>query len=273
MDSYPALDFLRKVEVWQRDETGTTAGLAVMMPGEDQATLATLLAQLRGPYPGAMADLETRARYWLVGYRELNPPLTLVQRAELYDAIHGLAAWQPRSTAQRSPRYLRIAIIAGVLTFLVSLTGIAAVHFLSGPGAVSQPVAGAPVNPGQQPVPGGQTDLQQFRADWKVPAVAQASAGDSPVQVVLLQDGLYYPAPWGIPAGDPGWAADTAGSITAAVSYSQVAVTDNDGNTWTVTIGQPFVLASNPQVVFRVLRDATIQSMPQTHAIAVRIHL
>jgi hypothetical protein len=57
------------------------------------------------------------------------------------------------------------------------------------------------------------------------------------------------------------------------VHGSQADVTDSDGTTWTIAVGQPFVFGSSPQVVFRVLRDGTIESMPDAHAITVRTGL
>jgi len=278
----PALDFLRRVEMWQQDQTGTAAGLAVALPDSDSRTLSQLLAQFRGPHPGATADLEARARFWLIGYREANPPLTDSQRAELDAVIGGFQDgrewWQlEKSSVSRDPSsgtWLARHAVQVVITLAVIAVSLCASvliwHAIAGSSQGSPPAAGAPVNPAQQPAQGPLTGLQQFRADWNVPAAASPSAGTSQAQLVLLQDGLYYPAPWAIPAGDPGWAADTTGSVTATVSGGQADVTDSDGTTWTVSVGQPFVLSGNPQVVLRVLRDATVQSMPGPHAIAVR---
>jgi hypothetical protein len=103
MSAYPALDFLRKVEVWQDDTTGTAAGLAVALPDGDATTLARLLARFRSPHPGATADLEEQARYWLIGYRETNPPLTEAQRAELDAVIGRDPQWWPPLPRARVP--------------------------------------------------------------------------------------------------------------------------------------------------------------------------
>ncbi len=84
MTPYPALDFLRKVEMWQQ-APGGTAGLAVPLPEGEDATLARMLSQFLSS--GPTAQLEIQARYWLIGYRETNPPLTNAQRAELDEAI------------------------------------------------------------------------------------------------------------------------------------------------------------------------------------------
>lgn len=273
MTRYPALDFLRKVEVWQQ-APGGTAGLAVVMPEGDEKTLARLLSETASQ--GPTSRLESQARYWLVGYRETEPPLTRAQREEL-DAIIAEVPPLPHQAQVRQSGPARIQhrplMILGITLVLIGLIfcGKAVVSAVSGSSQGSPPAAGAPVNPAQQPAQGPLTDLQQFRADWNVPAVASASAGNSQVQLVLLQDGLYYPAPWAIPGGDSGWVTDTSAGVSVFHVHNGLAyVTDSDGTMWTVAVGQPFVLASNPQVIFRVLRDGTIQSVPEPHAIAVR---
>jgi hypothetical protein len=60
MTATPALDFLRKVQVWQEDEANKTAGLVVVMPAREETTLAGILAdQARG---WDWRTLEPRAR-------------------------------------------------------------------------------------------------------------------------------------------------------------------------------------------------------------------
>jgi hypothetical protein len=153
---------------------------------------------------------------------------------------------------------------------LILLAGFGIKVLASSGSGNSPPPAGQAQPFGQQPAPGSQTDLQHFRADWNAPATGRPVTGGLQA-LTLLQEGLYYPCPWTVPAGDPGWAADSTGSVTASVHDGLADVTDNDGTTWTVAISQPFVLASNPQVVFRVLRNAAVQTIPQPHAIAVRV--
>lgn len=280
----PALDFLRKVQVWQQ-APGGTAGLAVAMPEGDEQTLTRILSDATAPGLFSASGLEQRARWWLIGYQQMNPPLTSGQAAEL-DAVIGRSAKLPhaqlsrdalpphmRRDARRQRRRLVFVICAGVISVACGISAWALGSAAGSPQG-SPPAAGAPANPGQDQQQGQLTDLQQFRADWNVPSGANAY-DENPAGLVLLQDGLYYPAPWSVPAGDSGWAPDTTGTITGqpVIRGSQADVTDSDGNTWTVAVGQPFVLASNPQVVLRVLRDVTVQSMPQPHAIAVRTGL
>jgi hypothetical protein len=275
----PALDFLRKVQVWQEDEANKTAGLVVIMPESEQSGLSVILRS--ASRHGDRLTTEDLARRWLIGYRELELQqrvLTDEQRAELNDVISQDVA---RRTGQRQPgprQRRRVKPWQWILIASISLgLGLGAAgfaHALAGSANGAPPAAGAPVNPAQQPAQGPLTDLQQFRADWDVPSAASADAGN-PAQVVLLQDGLYYPAPWVIPAGDAGWTASPAdgADMKWSVHGNQADVTDADGTTWTVAAGQPFVLASNPQAVFRVLRDGTLESMPQPHAITARHHI
>jgi hypothetical protein len=249
----------------------------MLMPAREQADLDHILAQVRQASTAGLPPLEERARYWLVGYRELERQqrvLTEQQRTELNAVVDRLAP-APRKTRQRQIRQrtgepVILAVIIALTSILI-LVGVLGIRMLVTSGNGSPPAAGAPADPGQQPAPGALTDLQQFRADWNVPAGASASAGH-PAQLVLLQNGLYYPAPWSVPAGDAGWVPDTTGTLAGqpAIHGNQADVTDSDGTAWTVAVGQPFVLAANPQVVLRVLRDAAVQSMPQPHAIAVR---
>lgn len=275
----PALDFCRKVDTWQRAD-GASSGLPVLLPDREQDSLAAILAAFE--CRGATAQLENRARFWLIGYRELvtqQGGLTPAQERELDGIVSQLRGTARQSRASRHPAgVLRSpvrnpvlwTVLVGLIVFAAVLTG----HVLAGSPQGSPPAAGAPVNPAAGPQQGPLTDLQQFRADWDVPAAATADAGN-PAGLVLLQDGLYYPAPWTIPAGDPGWVTDTTGSVagTPVIHDGLADIADSNGTAYTVAIGQPFALASSPQVLLRVLRDATVQSMPQPHAIAVRHRL
>jgi hypothetical protein len=271
----PALDFCQRVRTWQ-DADGAASGLPMLIPGSSLSDLDTLLtgARVSGPSP----LLEDRARRWLIGYRELESQqrvLTSEQRAELDGVIAGFAMHPAKIPVDRNRTRTRQRIIVAAVTGALALAaGIGTRAALSGNGEQGSPPPAGISQPHQRQIPAGATDLQRFRADWNAPAAATADAGN-PARLVLLQDGLYYPVPWGIPAGDAGWVPDTTGTIsgTPQIHGGQADVTDSDGTTWTVAVGQPFVLASSPQAVFRVLRDAAIQTIPQPHAIAVRKHL
>lgn len=274
----PALDFCRKVAIWQ-DADGTSAGLPVIMPDREQGSLNTILADadhgLNLPY------VEDRARRWLIGYRELvsqQGGLTPAQLAELNHVVDNQIGTTPRerqrASRQRTRRSLKPWqwITIGAAGLLIGLGTAGLVHALAATGNGGPPPAGPVAAAPQHPAPGALTDLQQFRADWNVPPSASPSAGGINAQnLVLLQDGLYYPSPWDILPGDAGWTAGNSGTLTASAHDGGYAdVTDSDGTTYTVPVGEPFAVASNPQLVFRVLHDSTIQSMPQPHAIRVR---
>ena len=285
MTATPALDFLRRVQVWQESDANKTAGLIVVMPGHEQSELGEILAE--ADTAGNQNWSENRARRWLVGYREMENEqhvLTTGQRAELEAVVRQVAAedrltgtrtahWTPRRKPLSRNRLTVLIILVTVITGVAVAIGIAAIiQAATGTGNGSPPAAGAPANPAP-PQPGQLTDLQHFRADWNVPLVASPDAGN-PARLVLLQDGLYYPTPWVVPAGDAGWVTDTTGSIAGqpVINGGQAGVTDSNGTTWTVAVGQPFAVASNPQVILRVLHDGTVQSMPGAHASAIRVH-
>lgn len=276
----PALDFLRKVQVWQQ-APGGTAGIAVLMPDREEATLDQILAEAVKPH----ADLgwtEAWARNWLIGYKQMNPPLTRDQAAELAAVISRSAALphaqlRPRPRPQRELRFppVRHAVLAIIAAIIVIAAGLSVSALLTGSPdspAVAVPVAAQ--QPGQQQVPAGYTQLEQFEADWGPftqliadPLHPQTGAP----ALLLLRDGGYYRSAWDLPAGDPGWSPDQSGSITSVTVHGTWAlITDADGNQWVVGIGQPFVLAGNPGAVFQVDRAGTVLSTSTAHASTVR---
>lgn len=269
----PALDFCRKVAVWQ-DAGGSSAGLPVLMPEREQGGLNQVLMDAdRGL---DLRYVEDRARRWLIGYREIvaqQGGLTPAQEAELNHVVDDRLSTPYQAHAQpgQKPSVARFAVtILAVIIVVAAALAVTKALIGNGNGNGSPPPAGPVAAAPAGPQPGPLTDLQQFRADWNVPHAATAGAGN-PAGLVLLQDGLYYPVLWSIPSGDPGWVTDTTGNVLASVRGLQADVTDSSGATWTVAVGQPFVLASNPQVVYRVLRDGTTQTMPQPHAIRIRV--
>lgn len=85
-----ALDFCRKIEVWQKSPDATS-GLPLGLPDGELAGLSSLLHEAWTA--GTSPALEARARLWLIGYAALEEgqrTLTDDQRAELA-AITGTA--------------------------------------------------------------------------------------------------------------------------------------------------------------------------------------
>jgi hypothetical protein len=283
VNSYPtpALDFLRKVQVWQQ-APGGTAGIAVFMPDAEETTLEGLLAQA-AQVPQQRALLETRARTWLVGYREMNPPLTRAQAAELDAIITQTAEPQPRTprpaprTRPREPLLPRRALIVlAALAFAIGLITAGVWHVLSeSSGPAASPAASQPLPTAfapQQAPPAADTVLQQFEHDWGIPAVAQPSAGSPRALVLLNSNGLYYPSPWTVPASDPAWSLDPGGHVVLPVRVAggRVTFTDGNGISWTVGVAQPFTEASDPGTVLEIDQAGDILAMPEDHAVAVR---
>jgi hypothetical protein len=271
----PALDFCRKVQTWQGSDANQAAGLVVVMNEREEDTLGRILSQ--AACGGSLTRLEDEARLWLVGYRELEDQqrvLTEAQRYELH-AVTDRLAREPGSrqgSRQRRSRFPRPVLAAMALALAVALgLGVNAVVNAAHP---ANPVPAGQAQPAApQPVQPGLTALQQFRHDWAVPAGAQADAGN-PSGLVLLENGLYYPAPWFVPAHDAAWAQDTTGAVSAVkVLDNSVTFTDQDGNAWTVGTDQPFVLAPDPGTIHRIDPAGTVWSMPASHGITVRTHI
>jgi hypothetical protein len=271
MTPTPALDFCRKVQTWQGSEANQAAGLVVVMNEREEDTLGRILSQ--AACGGSLTRLENEARLWLVGYRELEDDqrvLTENQRDELH-AVTDRLAREPRPRRQR--RFSRPVMTALAVALAVTLgLGINAIVDAAHP---ANPVPAGQAQPAAPPpaVQPGLTSLQQFRHDWTVPAGAQADAGN-PSGLVLLENNLYYPAPWFVPTHDAAWAQDTTGAVSSVrVTGETVTFTDGDGNTWTVGTDQPFVLAPDPGTIHRIDSASTVWSMPASHGITVREHL
>jgi hypothetical protein len=273
----PALDFLRKVQVWQEDEANKTAGLVVVMPDREDETLDGLLRSFGSL--GATSGLENRARMWLVGYREMEDRqrvLTDDQRAELHaitDPVLAAQARQPRQR-RRIPRYVYV-IVAAVVSLGAGLS-IAALLSAANPDNPVQPAAGAPLNPGQQ-VPAGTTSLDNFRHDWgpfTQLAVDTLHPQTHAPALMLLESGGYYATTWTIPDADPAWSPDLGGHVTSVgVHGTWALITDADGNKWIAGTDQPFVFSSDPGTVIRIGTTGDVLTMPEDHAIAARHHI
>jgi hypothetical protein len=267
----PALDFLRKVQVWQEDEANRTAGLVVVMPDQETDSLSSLLGRQYD-----LADAERRARTWLIGYQQLEDRqrvLTEDQRAEL-NAI--VARLQPESRRPAQTRRLLIVVVATIGVVLAIALGLGIRYLVVRGTEGNRPPSVVPAQqaPVQQ-VPAGNTSLQVFQKDWgpftQLPADLQHPQTGAPA-LVLLSNGGYYVTKWKLPANDPLWQDNLdGGNISATdVQGSHAIVVDADGTQWVVGIRQPFVLARDPGLVLRVEPDGTVLSLPESRAIAVR---
>lgn len=285
MTQTPALDFLRKVEVWQETEGGT-AGVQVVMPVGEETTLSQLLGTFRRMGPSA--QLEEQARHWLIGYREaenFSPMLTTDQKRELDAVIAGLPSkpvsrrHMPWDHWLRSPPRVSVAIVLVILLSALALLLISK--------ATSHPANDVPQGsqvqqhqPAQQ-IPAGTTALQDFKNDWgpwkQIPVDAAHPQTGVPAGLLYMEQGTYYVSEsWTIPASSPGWSPDLGGNVGAVnVEGSHASITDMDGNPYIAGIDQPFVFSQNPGTVLKIDPTGTVTSIPEAHAMNpnVRKHL
>ena len=167
----PALDFCRRVATWQEAE-GASSGLPMLIPDSERTTLDSILAQ--AAMGTASSQLERQARFWLVGYRELEDQqrvLTPAQREELNAVVNGIAIDERRdrehARVRRNERLHTRIVITLVIAVIALILGVITRAVIDGMHAASPvpPGNAAPVNPAQQ-VPAGTTPLTQFTADW-----------------------------------------------------------------------------------------------------------
>jgi hypothetical protein len=275
----PALDFCRKISIWQEAE-GASAGLPMLIPDRERNDLASILAE--ASWKMHLDPVEDRARRWLVGYRELEDQqrvLTAAQRAELNAIVDQLTAGRPVIMLENPLRGRRavFALAALLIAVLIVITSVWLVR--KGSAGNPAPAAGAAAPARQQQVPAGTTDLENFKRDW-APFTQLAVDEQHPQTrvpaLLFLENGGYYVTQWQVLPSDPAWSPDLGGNITAAdVRGNWVLVTDADGNDWVVGTGQPFVIARNPGTVLEVDEAGTVLSMPESHAVAsdVRHHI
>ena len=286
MTQTPALDFLRKVEVWQKTEGGT-AGVGVVMPAGEETTLDQLLATFR--HTGPTTALEEQARYWLIGYREterFSPTLTTDQKHELDTVIARLPSEsatvrlvpQPRRRVYSGPFPIRIVLGAmfGLILALCLVVAGRAIWSTTHP-ANSAPTGTQQVqqNPPAAQVQPGTTVLQNFMSDWgpwtQLPVSQQNPFSGAPALLFMDHGGYYASKDWTVPANSPAWSADLGGNVNNVdIQGNHALITDMDGDPYVVTINQAFVFASNPQTVLRIDPTGAVYSIPEAHAIAVR---
>jgi hypothetical protein len=278
----PALDFLRKVEIWQQPGTGS---VPVSMPSSDAKTLRTLLKDVRRE--GAYPELERQARRWLIGYRELSPMLDEEQQAQLDVAIDGqpkpalpksspAADLRARSRAMNRGFYwaVGVTVVAGLIVLGILIVAIVRD---ANPANPVQQGSQSQAHPAPQQVAPGTTALENLISDWgpwKQLATSQQNPQSGAPALLLLNQGGYYASEnWTVPVS-PSWAPDLSGNVTAVdVQGNHAQIEDADGNPWTVTINQPFVFASNPGTILVVNPAGDVLSTTTAHAIAWRTHI
>jgi hypothetical protein len=272
----PALDFLRKVEIWQQPGTG---GIPVSMPRQTDRALHSLLKEFWRDGPSA--QLETQARSWLIGYRELSPMLNEEQSAQLDVAIDGRSKIKPAdlleddSEGTHLPKWA-LAIPVVLVVFLLAVMGVSMWRDANPANPVQQGSQSQPHQPVQQ-VPAGTTDLENLISDWgpwrELPVSQQNPQSGAPALLLLNQGGYYASEKWTLLISKE-WTADLSGSVGGVtVQGTHALITDADGNLWTVGIRQPFVFASNPGTILMIDPAGDVLAMPEAHAVVVRVPL
>lgn len=279
----PALDFCQIIGAKQRNPGGTAA-LAVPLDDSEQVTLNQLLADC--VTRGATADLEARARRFLLVYREREDHsrvLTGEERAQLNDILSNTGGSrrphlsQRRSTSLRwSWTRARVALVVVFALIVLIPSGVALYHWANPP--AQAPAGTAQQNPPAQQVPPGTTDLQNLRQDWGpwqqlTPSDQRPQTGQP--AVLLLQNGGYYASMrWFIPASSAAWQADLGGNVTNVdVRGNYADITDADGNPYIVGINRAFVVSSNPETVLKIDPTGNVLSMTLAVATAIRHHI
>jgi hypothetical protein len=279
----PALDFLRKVQVWQ-EMPGGIAGVQVVLSAGEEVTLNQLLENYQRQ--GATAQLETQARHWLIGYREaesFSPTLTAVQRQELDNVIDHLPARPvPVSHNRRllaGAQFRKVyLVLAGMALIFLCAWGISAIWSATHPANPVPQGAKVQQNPPARQVPAGTTALQDFKTDWgpwkQLPVSQQNPQTGAPALLYMEQGGYYVSQEWMIPESSPAWSPDLGGNVqNVDVEGSHALITDMDGNPYVVGIGQPFVFSQNPGTVLSIGPASDVRAIPEPHAIAIRQHL
>lgn len=275
----PALDFCQIVGAKQRTPGGT-AGVAVPLEQEEQATLDQILIQLG--LRGVTANLEDQARRFLLVYREresYSPVLTKEERAQLNQILEPPRAqrftpqeWPPRSA--RRPINRRPLVIAAVLIALSSVGGVTA-YVVASTDRSGPPAGTAQQHPPAQQVQPGTTDLQQLKQNygpWQQLTPSDQKPQTGQPALLLLDGGGYFASTkWTVPAGAPGWQQDIAGNVNNVdVKGNYADITDADSNPYIVGIDQPFIVSSNPGTVLRIDPAGSVFSMSLAQATAQR---
>jgi hypothetical protein len=275
----PALDFCQIVGAKQRTPGGT-AGVAVPLEEEEQATLDQILAQLA--LHGVTASLEDQARRFLLVYREresYSPVLSKDERAKLNQVLEPPhvqrpipSVWPPRST--KRPLNRRRLATAAVLVVLAAIGGVTAA-VLNSADRSGPPAGTAQQHPPAQQVQPGTTDLQQLKQNygpWQQLTPSDQKPQTGQPALLLLENGGYFASQkWTVPTDASGWQQDIAGNVNNVdVKGNFADITDADSNPYIVGIDQPFIVSSNPGTVLRIDPTGNVLSMSLAQATAQR---
>lgn len=277
----PALDFLRRVEVWQQDDA-LSEGTAVTMPAGEELTLHQLLDSFRHGGSSNTAQLETQARSWLIGYRELFPPLTDAQRTQLNSVIDGMPSTERVTRPPRLPlrltqraHYIAIAVVVIIIAVACGVLVPLAIRAANPDNPVQH---GAQSQQHPQQVAPGTTDLENLQSDWgpwqQLAASEQNPQTRAPALLLLNQGGYYASKRWTVPSTKGTWTADLAGHVQSVSVHGRYAtITDADGTLWVAGVEQPFVFAADPNTILKIDRIGTVLSTTTAHAIATRVRI
>jgi hypothetical protein len=160
-----------------------------------------------------------------------------------------------------------VALAAGLG---IGISGYVGSHQAGPPKATADgPSGAAPAVPPQS------TALQALRQDFGPWRQLAGQLTASPAPLLLLDSGsVYVSQRWTVPPAAPWWAQDIGGNVTSVEgSGAHAVITDADGITYTVSVNQAFVIASNPDTVLLVSPGSTVMSMSLAQATAVRQRL
>ena len=232
-----------------------------ILPEKDRKEIDSIVALYE--QHGMNDTLRRRIHSQLVRLGQNYAFLDTGQRKELLDAIRA----ERSSTALSRPgagRVLILGCLAVVFAVILTVTAYSLQNRNPSP-----PPAGTIQQNQQKQIPVQNTALQQFQADWG--PFQQITSNPDSDYLLLLQSGNTFQSHWVLPE-DRQWAPDITGDIPSADIHGPYAdITDQSGLPYTVRIGEPFVLAGNPQIILRVDPAGNVYYMSIAHGASIRV--
>ena len=244
------IDFLAKIQ-GQSDYQ--------ILPSRDRTEIDLLVDEYNRS--GMNEHLARRLHAELVRLGENRAFLDAAQKNELRAVLR----------TERSPAVRRRNI--NLILFVLSAAAFVAIIFFTvhsmSERNPSPPPAGTIQQNQQKQIPVQNTALQQFQADW---GPFTQITGQPPARYLLLLDaGATYQSQWVLPP-DSQWAPDITGDVPSVDIHGSYAdITDTTGTPYTVGVGQPFVIAGNPQIILRVDPAGNIYYMSIAHGTVIRV--